>query len=194
MKDNRVGKAKDFRRAVERANAECVVLPASGLSVLLCRPPLFAAMQMGRTGTQLQAKITEAKPEEIRAEDIEALTRWMNETLARLFVEPRFAASPTSEQIGLADLLIGDLKFIFRWLRGEVFSEKWGARSEKLEDVDSNSSLLTSSSSTEDLGRFPGRQGAAALPGRGGEAQPLPAQRTAGVARHAGVPAGLERG
>ena len=122
MPDNGIAKAEDFKRAVERANVERVVLPASGLTVLLCRPPVFAALAMGRAGTQLQARITDAKPEEIKTEDIEAFTQWLTETLTRLFVQPRFAAAPEADEIGLADILIEDLKFIFRWLRGEVFS------------------------------------------------------------------------
>jgi hypothetical protein len=80
-------------------------------------------------------------------------------------MRPRFAAAPTADEIGLADILIDDLKFIFRWLRGEVFSEKLEARSEKLEENHSSSSLLTPNSSTEDLGRFPGGQRAGSVPG-----------------------------
>ena len=194
MSDNGIAKAEDFKRALERANIERVVLPASGLSVLLCRPPVFAALAMGRAGTQLQARITDAKPEEIRTEDIEAFTTWLTGTLTRLFVEPRFAAAPEADEIGLADILIEDLKFIFRWLRGEVFSEKLEARSEKLEGNHSSSSLLTPSSSTEDLGRFPGGQGAASVPGGSGEAQPLPSERTPRAHGDAGLPAGLHRG
>ena len=194
MSETDIAKPEEFRRAVARLNAEQVVLPASGLSVLLCRPPVFAALAMGRAGTLLQNRITDTKPDEIKTEDIEAFTTWLTETLARLFVEPRFAAAPQADEIGLADILIDDLKFIFRWLRGEVFSEKLEAKSEKLEENHSNSSLLTSSSSTEDLGRFPGGQRAASVLGGSGETQPLPSERAAGAHRHAGLSAGLHRG
>jgi hypothetical protein len=61
MSNNGVARASDFKAAVERSNVEQVVLPASGLAVLLCRPPVFAALAMGRAGTQLQARITGAK-------------------------------------------------------------------------------------------------------------------------------------
>jgi hypothetical protein len=176
MPDNGIARSEDFKRALERANLERVVLPASGLPVLLCRPPVFAALSMGRAGTQLQARVTDAKPEEIKTADIEAFTQWLTETLTRLFVQPRFAAAPEAEEIGLGDILIEDLKFIFRWLRGEVFSEKLEARSEKLEENYSSYSLLTSNSSTEDLGRFPGGQGAASVPGGSGEAELLPSE------------------
>ena len=74
MPDNGIAKAEEFKRALERSNVERVALPASGLTVLLCRPPVFAALEMGRTGTQLQARVTDAKPEEIKTEDIEAFT------------------------------------------------------------------------------------------------------------------------
>src|ERR1039458_1549428 len=121
MSDHRIAKANDFRAALEHLSVEQVILPASGLSVLLCRPPVFAALAMARTGTELQARITESKPESIKTEDIERFTQWLSETLGRLFVQPRFAAAPSADEIGLADILIEDLRFIFRWLRGEVF-------------------------------------------------------------------------
>ena len=194
MPDKGIANANDFRAALERTSVERVVLPASGLAVLLCRPPVFAALEMGRVGTQLQARITEAKPEEVKAGDIEAFTTWLTETLARLFVEPRFAAAPDGGQIGLADILIDDLKFIFRWLRGEVFSEKLEARSEKLQASLSSSSLPTSNSSTEDLGRFPGGQRTAPVSGGSSEAQPLSPQSTPRPFWDAGVPARLHRG
>jgi len=193
MSNNGIAKADDFKRELERANIERVVLPASGLPVLLCRPPVFAALAMGRAGTQLQARITDAKPEEIKTEDIEAFTTWLTDTLTRLFVEPRFAAAPEAEEIGLADILIEDLKFIFRWLRGEVFSagsrfQVPGAR----EDPDTRH--LTPDTRSEDLGRFPGGQRAASVLGGSGEAQPLPSERTPGTHGDAGLPAGLHRG
>jgi hypothetical protein len=192
MSDSSIAKAKEFRTAVERSNVEPVALPASGLTVRLCRPPVFAALEMGRTGTQLQARVTDAKPEEVRTEDIEAFTQWLTATLTRLFVEPRFAAAPSADEIGLADILIDDLKFIFRWLRGEVFNsgvryQVSGAR----ENPDTRH--LTPDTCSEDLGRFPGGQGAAPVPGGGGEAEPLPSERTPGAHRHAGLSAGLHR-
>ena len=175
--------------------SERVDLPASGLSVLLCRPPVFAALAMGRAGTQLQAKITDAKPEEIKTEDIEAFTQWLNGTLTRLFVQPRFAAAPEADEIGLADILIEDLKFIFRWLRGEVFST--GNREQGTGDRDETSVtcnlstcqplLKTSADFLEDKERLLYLAGS-------GEAQPLPSERTSGAHGDAGVPAGLLRG
>ncbi len=180
MPDNGIAKAEDFKRALERANIERAVLPASGLPVLLCRPPVFAALAMGRAGTQLQARITDAKPEEIKTEDIEAFTTWLTGTLTRLFVEPRFAAAPDADEIGLADILIEDLKFIFRWLRGEIFVAPASSRQY--------------AGATEDLGRFPGGQRAASVLGGSGEAQPLPSERTPGAHGDASLPAGLHRG
>jgi hypothetical protein len=159
MPDNVIAKPEDFRRAIERASVERVVLPSSGLSVLLCRPPVFAALAMGRAGTQLQARVTEAKPEEVKTEDIAAFTQWLTETLARLFVQPRFAAAPEADAIGLADILTEDLKFIFRWLRGEVFSAEGGTGGSPVTHGQDGHSA----SATEDLARFPGRQGAASL-------------------------------
>ena len=179
MSGNGIANCEDFKRALEHANVERVVLP-SGLVVLLCRPPIFAALAMGRVGTELQAKITEAKPEELRAEDIAAFTEWLTDTLQRLFVKPRFTAAPGAHEIGLADILIDDLKFIFRWLRGELFtSEVRGPRSE---------------GRTEDLGSFPPGQAAAFVPGGSGKAQQLPPEPTSGTHGHGGLPVGLHRG
>jgi hypothetical protein len=190
--ENGIAKAEDFKRALERANIEHVVLPASGLPVLLCRPPVFAALAMGRAGTQLQARVTDAKPEEVKTEDIEAFTQWLTETLTRLFVQPRFAAAPANDEIGLADILIEDLKFIFRWLRGEVFS----AVNSEQGTVNREESVhcpLSTVHCTEDLGRFPGGQRAASVPGGSGEAELLPPERPPGAHRNAGLPAGLHR-
>ena len=195
MSDHRIAKANDFRAALEHLSVEQVILPASGLSVLLCRPPVFAALAMARTGTELQARITESKPESIKTEDIERFTQWLSETLGRLFVQPRFAAAPTADEIGLADILIEDLRFIFRWLRGEVFV----ARDSGLGVGDSalNANPVTRNpnpESVEDLGRFPGGQRAPDVPGGSGEAELLPSQPTAGTHGHAGLSAGLHRG
>ncbi len=194
MSNNGIAKASDFKAAVERSNVEQVVLPASGLAVLLCRPPVFAALAMGRAGTQLQAKITDAKPEEIKAADIEAFTQWLSETLTRVFVQPRFAAVPEASEIGLADILIEDLKFIFRWLRGEVFVPRDSGIGTWDSGTSPNPETRVPSPEAEDLGRFPGGQGAAAVPGGGGETQPLPPERTPGNLRDAGISAGLHRG
>jgi hypothetical protein len=193
MPKSGLAEANDLRAAVERSNVERVDLPASGLSVLLCRPPVFAALAMGRAGTQLQAKITDAKPEEVKTEDIEAFTHWLNETLTRLFVQPRFAVAPVAHQIGLADILIDDLKFIFRWLRGEVFSA--GSRCQVPgagEDPDTRH--LIPDTCSEDLGRFPGGQGAASVSGGSGETQLLPSEPTPRARGDACLPAGLHRG
>lgn len=178
--NSEIAKPEDFKRALERSSIEQIALPASGVSVLLCRPPIFAALALGREGTLLQARITDARPEDIKLEDIEAFTTWLNATLTRLFVQPRFAAAPNAEEIGLGDILMDDLKFIFRWLRGEVLGADSGGR--------------IPDSETQDLGRFPGGQGAADVPRGGREAQPLPPERAAGAQRHAGLPAGLQRG
>lgn len=193
MNNSDIAKASDFKAAMERSNVEQVVLPASGLPVLLCRPPIFAALAMGRAGTQLQARVTGAKPEDLKPEDVEAFTQWLTETLARLFVQPRFSVTPEPDCVGLADILLDDLKFIFRWLRGEVFSA--GTRDLGLGTGEYPSPQPpTPSPCTEDLGRFSGGQGAASVPGGRGRPQPLPSERTHGTHRDAGLPAGLHRG
>ena len=193
MQGNSIATADQFKAAVENSNVERVTLPASGLAVLLCRPPVFAALEMGRVGTLLQARVTDAKPEEVKAEDVETFTRWLSETLTRLFVRPRFSPAPATDEIGLGDILIDDLKFIFRWLRGEVFDS--GARYQ-VSGVRENPETrhLTPDTSSEDLGRFPGGQGTGSLPGGSGEAERLPSEPASGTHGNAGVPVGLHRG
>src|SRR5262249_1207659 len=147
---------------------------ASGLCVRLCRPPVFASLAIGRRGTELQTKVTDISPESIKVEDIEAFTNWLSETLARLFVEPRFSATPNKNELGLADILIDDLKFIFRWLRGEVFSAgDSGLGIRDSEQCAISQSPVPSPDAVEDLGRFPRRQGAVDVPGGSGEAELL---------------------
>jgi hypothetical protein len=175
MSGNGIAKAKDFKAAVERSNVEKVVLPASKLAVLLCRPPVFAALEMGRMGTQLQARVTDAKPEQIKAEDVEAFTEWLTQTLTRLFVEPRFAAVPGTGEIGLGDILIEDLKFIFRWLRGEVFGPVNGEQG-TVNREGSVRNPLSTVNCTEDLGRFPGGQREDSVFGRSSKAELLPSE------------------
>jgi hypothetical protein len=193
MSCNGIAEANDFKAAVERLNVEQVVLPASGLTIMLCRPPVFAALEMGRTGTLLQARVTDAKPEEVKTEDVEAFTRWLSDTLTRLFVRPRFAAVPAADEITLADILIDDLKFIFRWLRGEVFSTGTGDWGLRTGDYSQNPAPSTQPP-TEDLGRFPGGQRAGSVSGGSGKTQLLPSERATGTHGHAGLPAGLHRG
>ena len=192
MSDNGIAKPEDFKRVLERASIERVVLPESGLSVVLCRPPVFASLALGREGTRLQAKITDAEPEDIKEQDVEAFTRYLTETLTRLFVQPRFAATPEAGEIGLADILLEDLKFIFRWLRGEVL----GAGNSERGTVNRGESVHyppSTANCTQDLGRFPGGQGAASVPGGSGEAQPVPSERASGTHGDARVPPGLHR-
>ena len=193
MSENGIAKPGDFRRAVATLNVERVMLPASGLTVLLCRPPIFAALRLGREGTELQTKITDAKPEEIRPEDITAFSDWVAATLSRLFAQPRFSGAPTSDEIGLGDILVEDLKYIFRWLRGEVFSV--GNRDSGIGSGENPNSLIPNPDShTEDLAPFPGGPRAASLSGGGGETQPVPAEPVARAQGHASLPAGLRCG
>lgn len=193
MSENGIAKAEDFKIAVERASVERVVLPASGLAVLLCRPPIFAALRMGREGTELQNRITEAKPEEIKPEDIMAFSDWLNATLARLFVQPRFSGAPKPDEIGLGDILVDDLKYIFRWLRGEVFNPGTGGSGLGAGENPSTQHPAPSTC-TEDLAPFPAGPRAASVPGGSGEARPLSSERVAGAHGDAGVPVGLRRG
>ncbi|MGA3169006.1 MAG: hypothetical protein ABSF14_23135 [Terriglobia bacterium] len=194
MSETGIAKAEDFQQALHRTNVERVTLPRSGLTVLLCRPPVFAALRLGREGTKLQTKITEAAPEGIKAEDIVALSDWVTETLSRLFLQPRFSGAPKPGEIGLGDILVDDLKYIFRWLRGEVFSTGTRDSGSGIGESNPESQTPNPGSSTEDLAPFPGEPRAASVLRGSGEAQPVPPQPTAGAHGDAGVCVGLCRG
>ncbi len=194
MSETGIAKAEDFQQALHRTNVERVTLPRSGLTVLLCRPPVFAALRLGREGTKLQTKITEATPEGIKAEDIVALSDWVTETLSRLFLQPRFSGAPKPGEIGLGDILVDDLKYIFRWLRGEVFSTGTRDSGSGIGESNPESQTPNPGSSTEDLAPFPGEPRAASVLRGSGEAQPVPPQPTAGAHGDAGVCVGLCRG
>jgi len=145
---NGIATCEDFRRVIHHSNVESVTLPASGLTVKLCRPPVFAALVMGRKGLELQAKATDG---EIKSEDSIAFTDWIVETLGELFVDPPFGSGAKPGEIGLRDILMDDLKFIFRWLRGEIGPGE--------------------NHRSEDLGAFRGGQATTPVPGGSGEAQ-----------------------
>jgi len=194
MSETGIAKAEDFQQVLHRTNVERVTLPRSGLTVLLCRPPVFAALRLGREGTKLQTKITEAAPEGIKAEDIVALSDWVTETLSRLFLQPRFSGAPKPGEIGLGDILVDDLKYIFRWLRGEVFSTGTRDSGSGIGESNPESQTPNPASSTEDLAPFPGEPRAASVLRGSGEAQPVPPQPTAGAHGDAGVCVGLCRG
>jgi hypothetical protein len=150
-----IAKAEDFKRAMrQRANVEWLTLPASGLSVLLCRPPVFAALAMQDEGSELQKKVMGVEPGKVQSEDVRAFTKWITATLAKLFVEPQFSASPGAGEVGLADIMQEDLRYIFAWMRGEVSPDAGG--------------------NPADLAAFRQGSSAAPIPRGSGEAQPLP--------------------
>lgn len=66
MSENGIAKREDFRAPFERANVEPVVLSKSVLAVMLCPPVVFTVLLIEREGRELQAKITEAKPGDLR--------------------------------------------------------------------------------------------------------------------------------
>jgi hypothetical protein len=175
MSENGIAKPEDFRAVFERANVERVVLPKSGLAVMLRRLPVFTVLRIDREGTELQAKIKEAKPEETKNEDIIAYSDWLAATLERVFVQPQFSAVPKPETLQLGDILTDDLKYIFRWLRGEVFSAVDSGQG-TMNREGSGNPLASTAGGTEDLSRFPGGQGAAGVSGERGEIEPVPAK------------------
>ena len=193
MSTKGIANAEDFKRALEMVNAERVVLPASKLAVLLCRPPVLAALRLGREGTDFQNKITQVPPDEVKNEDILAFAEWITRALTQLFVRPRFAEHPKRGEIGLLDIMVDDLKFIFRWLRGEVLGA--GTGDSGLGTGENPSALpLVPGPGTEDLAPFPGQPATTRLSGGSGEAEPVSAKPTARTQRNARVPVGLRRG
>jgi len=179
-KINGIATAEDFRRllrsaveeALENSQVETVPLP-SGLKVRLRNPGVTGAQMFVRLHRQRWKAFTdesaanEAKPENEReyAASV-AYGDFLMDMFRRLFVQPRFGNLPG--EIALGDILAPDLKFIFKWLGGEVVVRPGG--------------------STDDLSTFPGRSGSVDGSGLDCAAEPLPAERVIGAAGNARLP------
>jgi hypothetical protein len=121
---NGIASSDDFLFAARlRGQPESVVLPKSGLKVLLRRPSpmwfLFRGLLPASLAVQLEGGHTRLET----VEDLRALAEWMVPLLGEVFVEPRLALEPGPGEISPDLLDLEDASFVVRWAVGEVASE-----------------------------------------------------------------------
>jgi hypothetical protein len=125
---NGIATAADFRRAAEDdafEPPERVVLPRSGLAVILRRPKpvaftLFAARLPSSLAARVQAGGAGADP--ASAEDLVALSRFWTGVFAQMFVEPKLSLVPGPHEIHPTWIPNEDANFLIRWAVGEISS------------------------------------------------------------------------
>jgi hypothetical protein len=109
MSANGIATPDDFRKAAEATSPERVVLPKSGLAVLLRRPTTF--------GTWL----LDQQIEELRnAEKFLELRDLMRDSVEKAFVQPKLSINPGPNEIHPSWLPQEDQDFILRWVRGWI--------------------------------------------------------------------------
>jgi len=123
-KQNGVASAKDFQVAAQtRGNPERLVLPHSGLKVLLRRPSPMWFLFHGLLPASLAAKVEGGQTRIESVEDLRVLADWMVPLLSEVFVEPRLTMAPGPGEISPDLLDLEDASFVIRWAVGEVASE-----------------------------------------------------------------------
>jgi hypothetical protein len=106
-----------------RGQPEHVVLPKSGLKVLLRRPSPMWFLFRGLLPASLAVKLEGGQARVETVEDLRALAEWMVPLLSEVFVEPRLAPQPGPGEISPDLLDLDDASFVIRWAVGEVASE-----------------------------------------------------------------------
>lgn len=125
---NGIATAADFRRAAEDTAfeaAERVVLPKSGLAVILRRPKpvaftLFAARLPSSLAARVQAGSAGADPASV--DELVALSRFWTGVFAQMFVEPKLSLVPGPHEIHPTWIPNEDADFLIRWAVGEISS------------------------------------------------------------------------
>jgi hypothetical protein len=125
---NGIATAADFRRAAEDSAFEpekCIVLPKSGLAVILRRPKpvaftLFAARLPSSLAARVQAGGTGSDP--ASAEELVALSRFWTGIFQEMFVQPKISLTPGPHEIHPAWIPNEDANFLIRWAAGEITS------------------------------------------------------------------------
>ena len=121
---NGVASPDDFIFAARlRGQPEHVVLPKSGLKVLLRRPSPMWFLFRGLLPASLAVKLEGGQARVETVEDLRALAEWMVPLLSEVFVEPRLALRPGPGEISPDLLDLDDASFAIRWAVGEVASE-----------------------------------------------------------------------
>jgi hypothetical protein len=121
---NGVASSDDFQFAARtRGQPEYVVLPRSGLKVLLRRPTPMWFLFRGLLPASLAARLEGGKARIETVEDLRALADWIVPLLGEVFVEPRLVLEPGPGEISPDLLDLEDASFVVRWAVGEVASE-----------------------------------------------------------------------
>jgi hypothetical protein len=110
MSSNGIASAEDFKRVAEQMNPpERVILPKSGLAVLLRRPTTLAVCMMDERLAAL-----EEAGQVLKRRDL------LREAVVAAVVQPRLSLQPGPGEIHPNDLLQADQTFIVRWVRGYI--------------------------------------------------------------------------
>lgn len=121
---NGFASSDDFLFAArQRGTPERVVLPKSGLKVLLRRPSPMWFLFRGLLPASLAVRLEGGQTRLETVEDLRALAEWMVPLLGEVFVEPRLALEPGPGEISPDLLDLEDASFVVRWAVGEVASE-----------------------------------------------------------------------
>ena len=124
QRSNGVASAEDFQVAARmRSQPERLVLPKSGLSVLLRRPGPMWFLFRGLLPASLAARLEGGQPRLDTVEDLRTLAEWMVPLLTEVFVEPRLVLEPGPGEISPDLLDLDDASFVIRWAVGEVAAE-----------------------------------------------------------------------
>ena len=120
-KKNGVASAEDFQLAAqERAAPERIVLPKSGLKVMLRRPSPMWFLFHGLLPASLAARVEGGQTRIESIDDIRALADWMVPLLSEVFVQPHLQLDPGPGEISPDLLDLEDASFVIRWAVGEV--------------------------------------------------------------------------
>ncbi len=121
---NGVASSDDFVFAAQqRSQPERVVLPKSGLKVLLRRPSPMWFLFRGLLPASLAVRLEGGRARLETVEDLRALAEWVVPLLGEVFVEPRLVLEPGPGEISPDLLDLEDASFVVRWAVGEVASE-----------------------------------------------------------------------
>ncbi|HUI42093.1 MAG TPA: hypothetical protein VL523_09000 [Terriglobia bacterium] len=120
---NGAASAEDFQSAARlRGEPEQLVLPKSGLKVMLRRPSPMWFLFRGLLPASLAARAEGGQPSIDSVQDLRALAEWMVPLLREVFVQPRLTLEPGPCEISPDLLDVEDANFVIRWAVGEVAS------------------------------------------------------------------------
>ena len=121
---NGLASAEDFQSAAQaRGDVERIVLPKSGLNVMLRRPSPMWFLFNGLLPASLAARVAGGEARIDNVQDLRTLADWMVPLLREVFVQPRLALEPGPGEISPDLLDLEDASFVIRWSVGEVASE-----------------------------------------------------------------------